>query len=96
MSARLGGEEFVVVLPGTPASLALSIAETIRLDFSRKPVLHVGQMIRATASCGVWANESGETQPLDLALRAADRALYEAKNSGRDRSFIAPPAANAA
>jgi diguanylate cyclase (GGDEF)-like protein len=83
---RLGGEEFGIVLPGADQEAALTVAdrvrEKVRTTFADNPV-------SLTVSCGVAT--VGETEPRrDALLRAADRALYEAKGLGRDRSVVAP------
>lgn len=86
MAARMGGEEFGVILPGAASEQAASVAERIRLavrdEFDRDPVA-------LTTSCGV-ATSGGETGGRAL-MRAADLALYRAKEQGRDRTVAASP-----
>lgn len=86
---RAGGEEFVAVLPETALTDALSRAEELRQEISRLEVRHGNVILPAiTISIGVSAfPEHGETT--DQLLKAADRALYAAKESGRNRVVAA-------
>lgn len=88
--ARFGGEEFCVFLPHADADEALGIAERIRVAVSTRE-LPGGQ--RLTASVGVSsAGPSAGATDVDVALLAADRALYDAKRGGRDRTCTRPAA----
>ena len=93
--ARLGGEEFVVILPDTDAEAALTVAERLRThiaDTLFKVTADVGE-IPVTGSIGVAVGgRLGDTA--EGLIRRADEALYEAKRSGRNRT-IAEPRANA-
>ncbi|MEO8249444.1 MAG: diguanylate cyclase [Burkholderiales bacterium] len=91
--ARWGGEEFVVLLPETTGEQAHALAERLREVFAATVVaLGDGSSIRFTASFGVAA--LGEALSLEDVLRAADAALYRAKDAGRDRVMTdAGPAA---
>lgn len=82
--ARLGGEEFVAVLPGTPHARAAEIAETLRHCLANLTVDHLSQQIRLSASFGVATLLPTDTNWLEI-LRRGDRALYLAKERGRDR-----------
>lgn len=77
--ARLGGEEFVVVLPETGLEGARLLAERLRAGIAGRRV----EALRMTVSCGVAALLPGDG-PESL-LAAADEALYRAKEGGRDR-----------
>jgi diguanylate cyclase (GGDEF)-like protein/PAS domain S-box-containing protein len=81
MVARVGGEEFAVLLPETDAYGAMSAAERIRLAVARAEVPGVGKI---TISLGVAELHPGD-DPDDL-VRRADHALYRAKADGRDRT----------
>lgn len=83
ISGRIGGEEFCVFLPSTDKEEAFSIAERIRLCFSQGIHLANGQHIATTLSIGV--SIIAREQTLEWALQQSDRALYTAKNSGRNR-----------
>jgi two-component system, cell cycle response regulator len=86
--ARLGGEEFAVVMPETGLDQALLVGRTLREEISRKPFYSGSMQMRVTASFGVAAIESVVRKPKKLAerlLSAADRALYRCKEAGRDR-----------
>jgi diguanylate cyclase (GGDEF)-like protein len=76
---RLGGEEFVVVLPETPIDVALVVAERIRSKVSE-----MSDPKKITVSIGVTTNQSTEDTVDDLMARA-DRAMYQAKQAGRDQ-----------
>ncbi|MBB3263904.1 two-component system cell cycle response regulator [Azospirillum sp. OGB3] len=93
--ARLGGEEFVVILPDTDAEAALTVAERLRTriaDTLFKVTADVGE-IPVTVSIGVAVGgRLGDTA--EGLIRRADEALYEAKRAGRNRS-IADPRADA-
>jgi diguanylate cyclase (GGDEF)-like protein len=80
--ARLGGEEFVVLLPGAALEQALEIAERLRLAVSEAPLL-ASPRVDVTVSVGVACRLDGETGPALLAR--ADAAAYAAKRAGRDR-----------
>lgn len=89
---RMGGEEFLVVLPGQDAHDALHIAERIRqtigaLDFSG----HAPDG-RVTVSIGISQAEPGASTVFDDVLARADAALYDAKGHGRDRVEMAEQA----
>ena len=83
MKCRYGGEEFVVLLPDTPLSGAMRVADTLRSELESKPVFWNGQAIPVTASVGATAVTPGEIDPL-VVLARADTALYRAKESGRN------------
>jgi diguanylate cyclase (GGDEF)-like protein len=82
--ARLGGEEFAVLLPGTDADAAVDLADELRCALERAGVPgSAGVMVRYTVSVGVASLEAGET--LAGLLQRADAALYVAKRAGRNR-----------
>jgi diguanylate cyclase (GGDEF)-like protein len=82
--ARVGGEEFAVLLPETDAASALAVAERLRRSLGEASVtLAAGAALHVTVSIGVAAVSAGGE--LDDLLRRADDALYRAKHGGRDR-----------
>jgi diguanylate cyclase len=82
--ARLGGEEFVVLLPDASLEVAMKVAERIRLDMGEAEVIWEGRSIRVTLSAGISPLHSSD-QGVEEALARADEALYRAKNQGRNR-----------
>ena len=84
LASRWGGEEFVLVLPGTAAEGGIHLAERVREQLRVRAILALdGTPIDMTASFGV-ASSAGRTSPEELLARA-DAALYEAKRAGKDR-----------
>ena len=86
LAARIGGEEFAVILPGTGLGGAVSLAENLRRDISEGVELPDDELT-LTASFGVAEHQSGE--PAETLIGVADRALYRAKADGRDRVHAA-------
>jgi diguanylate cyclase (GGDEF)-like protein len=88
--ARIGGEEFAVVLPGVTLAQCSDIAERLRLSILAMDVPHAGQGTGQvlTISCGCASMELCGNAPRDLCA-AADAALYQAKQSGRNRVCVA-------
>jgi two-component system, cell cycle response regulator len=87
--ARLGGEEFVVVMPETDLAIAASVAERLRAAVAREPfiVRASGEKLPVTISIGVTA-VSGSGDDRDGVLKRADEALYSAKTRGRNRVIM--------
>jgi len=83
--ARLGGEEFGVVLAGQDAPTACARAERFREDLMRHPIAVEGILLAVTASMGIAQFDSARHRDLDDLYRAADRAVYRAKAEGRNR-----------
>jgi len=83
IAARIGGEEFAVVLPGCGSQAALVIADRIRAAFQDSAQFVNGQRVGATVSVGV-ATSLGRAADLVAVLASADGALYQAKASGRN------------
>ncbi len=90
VGARFGGEEFALLLPGTPTDVAAKLGERIRETVSRSPVeLSDSQSVRVTVSVGVASlTPARQAEDLeragDFLLAAADKALYQAKQDGRN------------
>lgn len=84
--ARFGGEEFMALLPATGRDGALTIADKIRRQVEATPAPRVG---RVTISIGLAIAERAQGD-LDVAVRQADAALYEAKRQGRNRIVAYP------
>ena len=80
---RTGGEEFVILLPGTESNAAIACAERLRAAIGQAPWEEIAAGMALTASVGV-ASSPGATD-MDSLAKAADRRLYEAKRAGRDR-----------
>ncbi len=83
--ARYGGEEFVIVLPETPLFEALQVAEKIRSSVAAEN-FGPGMPDRVTISIGLAAMPHSRFTEADALLRAADEALYRAKENGRNRA----------
>jgi len=83
LCARMGGEEFAMYLSDTTAELALSAVERIRAAVASREVTINGCNIQFTASFGYDA--LSEDKSLDRVLRNADKAMYKAKDAGRNR-----------
>jgi diguanylate cyclase (GGDEF)-like protein/PAS domain S-box-containing protein len=87
LCSRLGGEEFAVLLTGAAPVAAREFAERLRRKVAEITVNHEGHTIKVTASIGVAALRAADDNA-DAALMRADRALYRAKEAGRDRVEI--------
>ena len=85
--ARFGGEEFVVLLPETTAEQAQAILTRMQRKLSGGLFLHEGRDVLVTFSAGVTPCGPGEN--IENVLERADRALYEAKRTGKNRTCIA-------
>jgi diguanylate cyclase (GGDEF)-like protein/PAS domain S-box-containing protein len=87
--ARYGGDEFIVLLPETSASQALLVAERIRARVQSGPVGNGGNPVAVTLSIGIAELRRG---PMDASVeqmvQRADKALYQAKAEGRNRSVV--------
>jgi diguanylate cyclase (GGDEF)-like protein len=82
--ARIGGEEFVLLLPQTRRNEAVGFAEKLRQRVETEPFVHDGESLRLTISIGVAEAEAGMTGISDI-MKRADQALYDAKRGGRNR-----------
>jgi diguanylate cyclase (GGDEF)-like protein len=93
-AGRFGGEEFVLLLAQTTGSDAIKIAERLRshVEGLAVPVddRPGGPVVKVTISIGVTSIARGETRELIDLLAAADSALYQAKQSGRNRVAVSP------
>ena len=84
VAARYGGDEFVIMLPDTPARGALEVAERIRNAVASTPFASEAGRVPCTVSIGV-ASYPQDGRSIEALLARADRALYEAKAAGRNR-----------
>lgn len=82
---RIGGEEFVCLVQATDIEASWTLAEELRLAIERMEVETCGHTLQVTASLGVTQCELGES--LSSVLSRADKALYQAKDEGRNRSI---------
>jgi len=87
--ARMGGEEFLILLPGTEIKMAQKRMDTIRRRLGKVSATLGIQGLNVSASIGLACLEDGECDSADLLLRA-DAAMYEAKRDGRDQVRVAP------
>ena len=85
--ARMGGEEFVVLLPATTLEGAQSVAERLCQQIARQAVDVDGQQIRYTVSAGV-AEMAQDVAELEDLIKRADEAMYRAKQDGRNRVAV--------
>jgi len=93
MVARIGGDEFAVLMPDTPVDAARVVAEELLQSIRDHGIVLGAQRQRLTASMGLAAfGTSGPSVGEDVMV-AADLALYEAKENGRDRAVVYAPAA---
>ena len=83
--ARMGGEEFIVLMPNTQRTGALALAEKLRVALHERPLQLRECMVPITASFGVTGLGPHQRVSLAALYAAADQALYRAKKQGRDR-----------
>ncbi len=88
--ARMGGEEFLIVLPNTPLDEAARIVIRLQRSLTKKYFLNNNEKVLITFSAGVAQRASGESQ--EAVVARADSAMYEAKHSGKNRVCLAPEA----
>lgn len=85
---RYGGEEFAVIMPKTSQQQAYLLSENIRTVVSKTPVNYAGTALAMTISIGITSYSLHDTtQPTtpELLIAQADKALYQAKHSGRNK-----------
>jgi diguanylate cyclase (GGDEF)-like protein len=87
LAYRLGGEEFIVLLPGGDSEQAFELAETLRESVAGAPL---GEGLKVTICCGIAASRSGSPFCFDTLFEEADAAMYQAKSDGRNRSSHGP------
>jgi len=88
--ARMGGEEFLIILPNTPLDGAATIITRLQRSLTKKYFLDKNEKVLITFSAGVAERARGESQESSIAR--ADAAMYEAKQTGKNRVCKAPDA----
>lgn len=89
--ARIGGEEFAVLLTNTTLETGQRVAERLRLSIATEVMKHYQAPVPVTISAGVTALQ-GSDESLDAVLKRCDEALYQAKRDGRNRIVVAEAA----
>ena len=85
--ARVGGDEFALMLPATTRDEAYATVERVRVALTAETIEVVGAHLSISISAGVAAL-SGDQETLDMLLRRADQAMYQAKETGRNRTVV--------
>jgi diguanylate cyclase (GGDEF)-like protein len=100
IAARYGGDEFVVILPDTDAGRAMVVAQDLREKIAATRFIEEQDQVEITASVGVSSMEALRDGPggrdrcarlVDILIRQADEAMYQAKSQGRNRVVVATP-----
>ena len=84
-AVRYGGEEFCIVLPKTGKEEAINIGERICQEIAKRQFSYVNQVAHFTVSVGVASSEADKLPASRSLIRAADRALYHAKKTGKNK-----------
>jgi len=84
---RYGGEEFVILLPGTGLQDAVVVVSRLQRELTKRFFLHDNQRLLITFSAGVTERRDGETR--EQTIQRADTAMYQAKRAGKNRVMIA-------
>jgi diguanylate cyclase (GGDEF)-like protein len=82
---RLGGEEFLILLPNTSLEAARGLAEKLRANMERHATPWESTVIKTTISIGLASTSAAENRDFDALYTAADKALYQAKERGRNQ-----------
>jgi diguanylate cyclase (GGDEF)-like protein len=82
---RYGGEEFLIVAPNCTMHETFDVAERVRSAIGAAPIIVASGSVSVTASLGASAVIDGQTSTAQAVIGAADRALYRAKEFGRNR-----------
>jgi diguanylate cyclase (GGDEF)-like protein len=90
LATRWGGEEFLIFLSQTSINEAYSLADNIRLSIQNKEISVDKFNIQVTVSLGVSILKNNFPNSFDTSYKAADTALYKAKNQGRNQVVMAP------
>ncbi len=85
VACRYGGEEFVLILPGTPLPRAVAVAERLRLAIADTPLELEGGKLSVTVSIGVTIFGRNSRLTAESLIKEADALLYQAKEGGRNR-----------
>jgi diguanylate cyclase (GGDEF)-like protein len=85
IAARYGGEEFIILIAHPGKSLAMKIAERIRLTIAASEIKCKEHIIRLTISCGVVCYEKSLDVSVEAMIDRVDKALYKSKDEGRNR-----------
>ena len=88
IAARYGGEEFLMILPQSNAQGAFKIAERVREEMMKMSFVGNDSKFSVTTSCGVAELNRDYMKNTDQLINVADNAMYEAKNSGRNKTII--------
>ena len=88
IAARYGGEEFLMILPQSNAQGAFKIAERVREEIMKMSFVGNDSKFSVTTSCGVAELNRDYMKNTDQLISVADNAMYEAKNSGRNKTII--------
>lgn len=91
LAARIGGEEFAILLPGSDTATGLALAERLREEMRQLAIPHKTSdvSLHVTLSLGLATLEPASDADFEALFRRADQALYRAKNEGRDRVLSA-------
>lgn len=90
-ACRYGGEEFALLLPNTSVEGALDVAERIRYLLAEKALQVEDHELTITISAGCYAATADAESTPDYYIHCADKALYQAKNAGRNKVMTYPP-----
>jgi diguanylate cyclase (GGDEF)-like protein len=89
IACRYGGEEFLLILPEVPFDTVLRRANDLHMGVNRLKIVYHGQPLHITVSVGVALLPHHSTNVRNV-VKAADTALYNAKNTGRNQVVVAP------
>ncbi|MDO8177130.1 MAG: diguanylate cyclase [Undibacterium sp.] len=86
LAARIGGEEFAILLPDTDMAGAMAVADRARNMLHELGIPHADSSVASCLTISVGIAIAGD-ETIDAFIIRADQALYQAKNAGRDRAF---------